>query len=162
MAEVYNFEGHQIPHVGLSGDLGGVGNQANRAFNMRMSSFGMLRFGNRSSSDYTMILNQGKDAVELQNPEIPVWASDNDKNPYTTVSGVNARFRIKNDEFTIMGTGNRRSNTATDQPGLDVMDTTAAVDDGTNAPKRFPNEGWRTFGGRTTGHGYIVPGYEPI
>lgn len=156
MVDVYNFDGYQVPHVGLTEDLGGVGDQANRAFASKMSNFGALRFGNRSATDYTMILNEES---RVENPDIPTWATENDKNPYLPGS---TRKRLRDEEFTVMGIGNRRSNDATNQPGLDVSDTNAAVDDGSNAPKRFPNEGWRTFGGRTTGHAYIPTGQTAV
>lgn len=156
MTDVYNFDGYQIPHGGLTGELGGVGNQQNRSLDMRMSNFGALRFGNRSATDYTMIANEES---RIENPDVPTWASDNQKNPLVWGS---TRKYTRNDEFTVMGIGNRRSNTATDAPGMDVMDTkTGVVDDAGNTPKSFPQEGWRTFGGRTAGPaGYVTPGYQ--
>lgn len=160
MTDTYNFDGFQVPHTGVDGGMTGGVNAQSRAFAMRMSNFGDLVGGLRSSDDYKRTTLGFKDKDELMNPEIPSFTLEADytENPFVWGSTVK---RMRNDEFQVMGMGNRRSNTATDAPRMDVSDTKLAEDDGTNAPKRFPAEGWATFGGRKGGpHGYVSPAYR--
>jgi hypothetical protein len=159
MADVYNFDNFQIPATGVAGGYTG-GAQQGREFDMKMSSFGALVGGSRlvtatvscvaTSWDYTRSGFGFADKGNFENPTIPSFSQDGeyDENPYVWGSTVK---KTRDDEFAVMGIGNRRSNSATNQPGFDVSDTFAAIDDGTNAPKKFPAEGWRTFGGRTGG-----------
>ena len=160
MADAYNFEGFQIPHVGITGEMtGGVAAQS-REFGSRMSNFGALVGGLRNSSDYTRTDLGFKDKGELENPTI--LESDSDaafnKNPFVWGSTVKLS---RNDELRIMGMGARVGDSSHDAPKADVSDTNLAVDDGTNAPKQFPMEGWHTFGGRRGGpFGYATPGYQ--
>lgn len=160
MTDVYNFDGYQIPHTGIDGGMTGAVSAQGRDYAMRMSNFGDLVGGLRSADDYKRTTLGFKDKGELENPDIPSFLQEAEytENPYVWGSTVK---RVRNDEFTVMGMGSRRSNSATDQPGMDVSDTKLAVDDGTNAPKRFPGEGWATFGGRKGGpFGYVSPAYR--
>lgn len=160
MAETYNFEGFQIPHTGIAGGMTGGVSAQGREFGARMSNFGALVGGLRNSSDYTRTSLGSKDKDELMNPVIyEIWQDANfDENPFVWGGTVK---RVRNDEFRIMGLGSRVSNTTHDAPKKDVMDRDLMVDDGTNAPKQFPNEGWHTFGGRKGGpFGYVAPGYQ--
>ena len=148
----YNFDGFQIAHTGVTGGMTG-GEQQDRCFGVRISNFGALNYGARSDGDYTKIV---KGFAKEENPVIPPFTmgAEYDENPYLWGSTVK---KMRNDEFTIMSMGSRRP-VDPDQPGFDVSDTNASVDDGTNTPKRFPSEGWHTLGGRTGGpFGYVPP-----
>jgi hypothetical protein len=155
---VYNFDNFQINHTGLGDTMTGGITAQGRNFGMRMSNFGALVGGVRSSADYTQTSLGFADKDTLMNPGVPPFVMEGDysENPFVWGSTVK---RTRNDEFAIMGMGNRRSNSATDAPKFDVTDTRYSVDDGTNVPKQFPAEGWSTFGGRTAGpFGYTPPG----
>ena len=169
MTDVYNFDGYQIPHIGIEGGMTGAVSAQGRAIAMRMSNFGDLVGGLRSADDYKRTTLGFKDKGELENPDIPSFLQEAEytENPYVWGSTVK---RVRNDEFTVMGMGSRRGYSATSSgtttdlhgvPSFDVMDTNLAVDDGTNVPKRFPGEGWATFGGRKGGpFGYVSPAYR--
>lgn len=148
MADVYNFDNFQIPAVGVGGGM--ENDQQGRNFDAKISNFGALNYGNRDASDYTKVSLGFKNKDEWSNPTLPPFTMDAEynENPYVWGSTVK---RVRDEEFAIMGIGNRRSNSATNAPSMDTMDTNVAVDDGTNAPKKFPMEGWSTFGGRTGG-----------
>lgn len=153
MTDVYNFDGHQIAHTGVDGGMGDKGLQQDRWFGVKMSNFGALNYGTRSSDDYTKIV---KGFAKEENPVIASFtmAAEYNENPFVWGSTVK---RMRNDEFTVMSMGSRRTEDP-DQPGFDVSDTNVAVDDGTNTPKLFPSEGWRTLGLRTGGpFGYVPP-----
>lgn len=161
MADAYNFEGYQIPAVGVKGvTVGGVASQG-REFDARMSNFGALVGGLRLSSDYTRTSLGSKDKDELMNPQITEDMSDAAFNFNPLVWGGTLKY-TRDDEFRIMGMGARVGDSSHDAPKADVGDTNLSVDDGTNAPKQFPAEGWHTFGGRTAGpFGWVTPGYQP-
>lgn len=152
MAETYIFDGFQIPPTGVTGGMEG-GAQQDRGFDVRISNFGALCYGNRSSTDYTRTVL----GFEMEtNPTIPPFTmgAEYDENPYIWGSTVK---KTRNDEFTIMSMSSRRD-IDPDQPGFDVSDTNVAVDDGTNTPKTFPAEGWNYLGQRTGGpFGYVPP-----
>lgn len=153
MADVYNFDGFQIAHVGVLGGMADGSQQDQRWFSVKISNFGALNYGARSSDDYTKLT---KGFAKEENPVIPSFTMEGeyDENPYVWGSTVK---RMRNDEFTIMSMGSRRL-VDPDQPGFDVSDTNVAVDDGTNTPKIFPSEGWHTLGGKTGGpFGYVPP-----
>ena len=154
MVDKYNFDGYQIPHVGVTGGMTGA-DQQGRIFGMKISNFGALAYGNRMVSDYTRVGLGFMDKGNLENPNIPSFTMDAEynENPYVWGSTVK---KMRNDEFTVMGMGSRRTR-AVDQPGFDVSDTDVAVDDGTNAPKKFPAEGWATLGRRTGGPANYKP-----
>ena len=169
----YNFEGFQIPATGVTGEMtGGVAAQG-REFGGRMSSFGALVGGLRmeqggvtvsggayEAGDYTRTGLGYKSAGELQNPVISESYMDASFNANPFVWGGTVKY-VRNDELRIMGLGARVGDSSYDAPKADVSDTNLSVDDGTNAPKQFPAEGWHTFGGRTAGpFGYTTPGYQ--
>jgi len=156
----YNFEGFQIPHVGITGEMtGGVAAQG-REFGGRISNFGALVGGLRMSGDYTRTSLGSKDKDELMNPPIFESYMDASFNDNPFVWGGTVKY-VRNDELRIMGLGARVGDSSHDAPKADVSDTNLSVDDGTNAPKQFPAEGWHTFGGRTAGpFGYTTPGYQ--
>lgn len=163
MADNWNFDFFQIAQTGVEQpDVvtpGEEGSQMYRNFGVRMSSFGDLTYGVRSSDDYTRTLTGNfKDAGELQNPEVPSFAQDAEWNDNPLVWGSTVK-RIRNDEFTVMTLGSRRSQEA-DQPRMDVMDTKEADASGFGAaPRIYPNEGWHYFGSRTGGNfGWRTPG----
>ena len=147
----YNFNNFQIPADGVTGGhLTGDGQQG-RDFGSKISTFGALNVGNRSSVDYTKTDIQFSDAV--QNPSVPNFAmmdlSSNNHNPLVVGSTV---LRVRNDEFMVMGLGSRNAMSAT-LPAMDVMSTNLSSNpsaDGT-VPRNFPSEGYTPFGGRVAG-----------
>ena len=165
MADVYNFDGFQINQTGVEeSDIvspGGEGSQTYRNFGMRMSSFGALAYGVRSSDDYTLTLvGNFKNKDELTNPDVPSFSQEGeyDDNPYVWGSTVK---RTRNDEFTVMLLGNRRD-VGAEQPNFDVGDT-KNTNGPFDSPKRFPYEGWSSFGGRTAGPAnYVAPGQKIV
>ena len=160
MVDAYNFEGFQIPHVGINGGMTGGVSAQGREFDSRISNFGALVGGLRLSEDYTRTTLGSKDKDELMNPVIyEIWQDANfNENPFVWGGTVK---RIRNDELRIMGLGARVGGSSHDRPNADVMDTNLVVDDGSNAPKYFPDEGWHNLGGRTGGpFGYTTPGYR--
>lgn len=174
MADNWNFDFFQIAQTGVEQpDVvtpGEEGSQMYRSFGVRMSSFGDLVYGVRGPStttsgvaagtgDYTKTLTGNfKSAGELQNPVVPAFAQDAEWNDNPLVWGSTVK-RIRNDEFTVMTLGSRRSQEA-DQPRMDVMDTKEADAAGFGAaPRIYPNEGWHYFGSRTGGNfGWRTPG----
>jgi len=148
MTEVFNYDFFQIPTTGLSGDQGSAVGAQNKPFTLRLSNFEAILYGDASSQDRTKRTHS--DAAFVENPEVPNFAMGGDyiTNPLKVGSSLKREY---DDELTLLGVGNRRSNTATDLPNADVMDKHATIDDGTHAPRKFPTEGWRTFGGRTGG-----------
>jgi hypothetical protein len=160
MADSYNFEGFQIPHVGINGGMTGGVSAQGREFDARISNFGALVGGLRLSEDYSRTTLGFKDKGELENPVVSESYQDAsfNKNPFVWGSTVKL---MRNDELRIMGLGARVGDSSHDAPKADVMDTNLSVDDGSNAPKQFPAEGWHTFGGRKGGpFGYATPGYQ--
>lgn len=120
-------------------------NHQNRGFGMRISNWGALNYGAKSPVDYTKTTLGFKAKDDLSNPRIPSFLQDAemDKNPYVLGSTVK---RARNDEFTIMGMGSRRS-VSVDQPRMDVSDTNLVHKDMV-VGKNYPSEGWRSFGGK--------------
>jgi len=141
----YNFDMFQVPQDGVNGAWSQAEAQQSRRFDSRISNFGALKTGTRSSTDYTMIVNGFSDAV--QNPRIP--ESIKDENPFVAGSAVK---RIRNDEMMIMLLGSRSSINAS-LPNKDVMATNLTgtpSKDGT-VPLNYPDEGYTPFGGRVAG-----------
>ena len=145
----YNSDFFQISHSGLDCVAGETGQQG-RCVTMRMSSFGALAYGAKSSVDYTRLLGTFKDKDELQNPDIPddVQAANRIENPYVWGSTVK---RSWNDELVIYELGSRTGSFV--KPGFDVMDTKLSK----STPKdgdmqlNWPKEGFKYFGVRTGG-----------
>ena len=71
MADVYNFDGFQIPTIGVVGGMTGDVAAQGREFGVKMSNFGALVGGPRMSDDYTRTTLGSKDKDELMNPSVP-------------------------------------------------------------------------------------------
>lgn len=147
----YNFNFFQIPTTGVpENDI--MGDQQTRSTDARLSNFGALAYGVRSSVDYTKLTN-GFNIVE--NPTIPYFLPTGDgnfsnavNNPYVVGSTVK---RIRSDELDIMLLGSRKKDDVT-LPGYDVMDTHLVADTTYSGVKlNFPTEGYKSFGLRTGG-----------
>jgi len=147
----YNFDNFQIPATGVTGGHLTEEGQQGRGFDLRISNFGALDHGTRSSSDYTKLDKQFSDAI--QNPEVPNFAMDDlsgrNHNPLVVGSTV---LRTRNDELMVMTLGSRNANAAS-LPAFDVMSTNRTSNpsaDGT-VPLNYPEEGYIPFGGRVAG-----------
>ena len=147
MADVYNWDFFQIPHVGVdSATLGPA--VATRDLNSRMSNFGALNRGARMSGDYTRTVLDFKSKDELND-----WSylsnteqeANRDVNPYVLGSTVK---RIRDDQFTRTGMDNNTN--AQNKGGIPDFDvsSTDLVNSGMAVPKKYPSEGWRSFGGK--------------
>lgn len=164
----YNFSFFQIPHAGIEATNNGIGAQMSRGSNERISNFGALSYGVRSSVDYTKVTTGFKSKDELQNPAIPAFYPTGNagnwggggvvNNPYIVDSTTH---KTRHDEFNVMTLGSRNS-MGVEQPAFDTMDTSLVWNtvSGTTVSglaANFPTEGWKTFGGRTGGpFGYEV------
>lgn len=133
--------GHQLRHPGI-----------------KMSNFGALRYGDRSSTDYTQILYgfpakatmEGSDKFGLHDL---VQDGEKNENPYVWGSTVKT---VRDDQFIRMGMSmggldqlglNTAPNAQITEPKFDVMDTDV-VQSGMVSGKNYPTEGWRSFGGK--------------
>jgi len=148
MAEVFNFDMFQIGQTGVGGETKGNSVQT-RDLDMKISNFGALKNGSRSSTDYTMVLNNFKDKDEIENPNIPSFVQDGESDNHPLVWGSTVKY-VRDDQLIRMG------NTTTiggyiDMPKFDVSDTNVANMDvtiGFNSIKNWPTEGWRSYGGK--------------
>jgi len=148
MAEVFNFDMFQIPQTGVTGETKGNSIQT-RDLDMKISSFGALKNGSRSSEDYTIILNNFKSKDELENPGIPPFVQDgeSDKNPL--VWGSTVKY-VRDDQLIRMGNSTTIGGDI-GMPKFDVSDTNVSnmdVSVGYNSIKNWPIEGWRSYGGK--------------
>lgn len=145
----YNNDMFQISHSGLD-CIAGEDGQQGRCVTMRMSSFGSLAYGAKSSVDYTKLVGSYKDKDELQNPNIPegIQGASSIENPFVWGSTVK---RTRNDELVIFELGSRTGNFA--KPAFDVMDTNLSRSTPADGDMilNWPNEGFTFFGGRTGG-----------
>lgn len=173
MAETFNFDGFQIPHVGVSEpDLvtqtrTDVKTTIRRPLSMKLSNFGALMVGARmgTSTDYTRV-NLGFKA-KGESEDLNVITEDTgigqnvrlfgitiNHNPL--LSGSSVKY-TRDDQFIRMtmdrNTGTTSAAVAVDPPKFDVMDTKLATATGINSSsnagiKNWPSEGWRSFGGK--------------
>lgn len=106
----------------------------------KVSNFGALSKDNRMSDDYTRTVLTFKSKTELENPTVPPFAQDaeRDENPYLAGSSIK---HVRDDKLILMGLG------SIDRPTFDVSDTNAVLS-GMEAYKNYPTEGWRSFGGK--------------
>jgi hypothetical protein len=156
----YNWDFFQIPHVGVpEPDIDGeyarttLGTHIRREFGMRMSNFGSQVTTIRVSDDYTRTQLGFKAKGELENPKVTYGLGLNNDptanhNPYVWGSTVK---RVRDDEMVKMTMDSRNLHGA-DQPDMDVMDTKVVQADGMTAPKKYPTEGWSSFGGKYDGY----------
>jgi hypothetical protein len=152
----YNWDFFQIPHVGpREPDLESqtrtdTSTTIRRPLDVKISNFGALRVGPRSgvTADYTGVTHGFKSADELANPKVTYSVGGEDPhrvvNPYVWGSTVK---KVRDDEFTMQHAGSRRTREP-ELPAADVMDTKLAKASGMSAPKKYPTEGWHSFGGK--------------
>lgn len=150
----YNQDFFQIPSTGLDTVMTG-GAQQGRDLDMKMSNFGDLAYGPRSSSDYTKVLSDF--AGKIENPSIPSFTQEGEYNSNPLVWGSTVKF-MRHDELRILSLG-ARSMAGDKLPAMDVSDTKLSAttpNDGT-MPLNWPAEGWKPFGSRIAGpFGYRV------
>jgi len=171
----YNYNFFQIPASGPVGG-GAVGNQQTRDADSKVSNFGALNYGTRSTDDYTTFVKSFKSKDEWQNPVVEEqrpsgfgdWTGA-DNNPYSAGSTVK---KIRNDELVVMMLKSRDAKSP-EYPSFDIMDTNVSLDttvsgvtyvtasgitvSGTGMSLYYPNEGYKPFGGRTGGPlGYMA------
>ncbi len=148
----YNFNGFQIPADGVTGGHLTAQGQQGREFGKKVSNFGAMNCGARSSADYTK--NKFEFIGGVQNPTVPNFAMDDlshrSHNPLVVGSTT---IRVRNDEMMVMALGSRNAVSATlpsrDVSSTDVVSAPSADSDGT--PRNFPTEGYTPLGGRTGG-----------
>jgi len=146
----YNWDFFQIPAVGVDSTTLGTAVHS-RDLNMRLSNFGALNVGNRLSTDYTRTDLLFKNKDELMNPVITYGVSDDptrNENPFVWGSTVK---RTRDDEMFKMSMDSRRPNGPA-LPTFDVMDTDVAAAGSMDATKKYPTEGWHSFGGKYDGY----------
>jgi hypothetical protein len=132
---------------------GPLGNTQTRSSSMRMSNFGAIRYGARSSTDYTSIDSTVKD--KIVNPKVPDLLYDQERNvagaintPFEVGSAVK---RITESPMLVMSSLGSAS-----RPKEDIMDTYASSQGSFSG--YLPMEGWRPWGYNTSG---ATP-YEPV
>ena len=146
----YNNDFFQISQSGLDCTSAALGDQQDRCITMRMSSFGDIAYGARSSIDRMKLSGGFKDKDELSNPVVPSFSQGAEKNENPFVWGSTVKL-ARNDELTIFELGSRYGSYA--KPGADVMDTKLSK----STPKdgdmvlNYPKEGFKYFGVRTGG-----------
>lgn len=155
MAEKFNFDFFQVPHVGVNDTENlrtDVKVTIRRRKDMKMSNFGSLNVGPRMTSDYTRTYLgfQSKDELSDWSRIVPQWQfAERDQNPH--VLGCSIKY-VRDDQF-IRLTMSKESGAYFDVPKFDVMDPKSVSPDGmvatSNAKiKNWPSEGWRSFGGK--------------
>lgn len=156
----YNWDFFQIPHTGVAQPdveaqtRSTVGIPIRRQFGVKISNFGAMSVQVRRSDDYTRTFNQGfKDKGELENPKITYgFGRNNDplrnENPYVWGSTVK---RVRDDELTMQHMDSRNARDP-EKPAMDVMDTKLVKASGMAAPKKYPTEGWKSFGQKYDGY----------
>lgn len=174
MAETFNFDFFQTPHVGVEQPdmeavrADGVNGKTTirRPFNMMMSNFGALDVSNRLDFDYTRT-NTMSFKAKGESEDVNVITEDTgigqnvrlfgvtvNHNPL--LSGSTVKYK-RDDQFIRMtmsrDTGTTTAATEIDLPMFDVMDTNLATADGiadtsNSNLKNWPSEGWRSFGGK--------------
>ncbi len=171
MAETFNFDFFQIPHVGVGEpDLDSqtrtdVKVAIRRPVDMKMSNFGSKNVGARMSTDYsrTVLSFKSKDELGDMNvltenagvgSNVGVRGTTVNHNPL--LSGSTVKY-TRDDQFIRMtmskDTGDNTTATYVGFPSFDVMDTNTTsaagiVADANAAVKNWPSEGFRSFGGK--------------
>jgi hypothetical protein len=147
MADVYNWDFFQIPHTGVDSSTYGDA-VVTRKLDAKMSNFGALNRGSRMSVDYTRTVLAFKSKDELTD-----WSylssveqdANVDVNPYVANSTVK---RIRDDQLTRLGMENEdNAENKGVLPDYDVSATKLA-NSGMEVPKKYPSEGWSSFGGK--------------
>ena len=176
MTETFNFDGFQIPHIGVpEPDLTASGVAARtdvstpirRPLDMKLSNFGSLAIGARmgASTDYTRV-NLGFKA-KGESEDVNVITADTGVGQNVRLFGVTLNHNpliagsslkyTRDDQFIRMtmdrNTGTTSAAVGVSPPGFDVMDTNVATAAGINSSdnaniKNWPSEGWRSFGGK--------------
>jgi hypothetical protein len=154
----YNWDFFQIPHAGVAepdlyGARSATGTQIRRAFGARISNFGAQDVTVRRSDDYTKTQLGFKNKGELENPRVTYgFGLNNDPtanhNPYVWGSTVK---KVRADELTMQHMDSRNARDP-QKPAMDVMDTKVVQASGMAAPKKYPTEGWKSFGGKYDGY----------
>ncbi len=148
------FEFYQIPHTGVDSTTYGVPVQT-RDLNMRMSNFGALWIGPRSTADYSKVVYGFEAKGELEGAAefgLHTLTQDAEKNENPLVWGSTVKY-TRNDEMFKMGmssddTGDKSISYLVQFPKFDVMDTKLVDAAGMTTLKNWPSEGWRSFGGK--------------
>lgn len=150
----YSFNNFQISAAGL-GSNPTMGNQQTRESDNKLSSFGALSFGPKSTADYTKVEKGFKGKDEIQNPSVPEIRISGNGNWVGSVSNPflegSTTKKLRDEAGFVMTFGTR-----TTKPIVDVMDTFVAHDTtkltriGFNA-LYFPDEGVKYFGTRASG-----------
>lgn len=117
-----------------------------RAFDSKISNFGILNVGHRMSSDYTrtnLVFETKDDRSDWEYITGAELDAEVELNPYVLGSSIK---RVRDDQFFRMGMENQ-DQVSVDLPKFDVGDTKDVSGDLT-AGKNWPSEGWRSFGGK--------------
>lgn len=168
MAEKFNFDFFQTPHVGVEDTeivRTDVKVAIRRPADMKMSNFGACKVGARmgQGTDYTRINLGFKDKGESE--DINVITEDTGigqnvklnnitvgHNPYVAGSSVKL---TRDDQAFKMTMSNDAEGAQVNPPKFDVMDTKVSLADGfddvttvSGMSLNWPSEGWRSFGGK--------------
>jgi hypothetical protein len=173
MSEVFNYDGFQIPHVGVpEPDLDSLTRTdakttIRRPLDMKISNFGALAVGARmgATTDYTRV-NLGFKA-KGESEDVNVITADTGVGQGVRLNSISVNYNphiwgnsikyVRDDQFIRMtmarNTGTSAAAVEVDAPKFDVMDsknsTAAGINAATNAnTKNWPSEGWRSFGGK--------------
>lgn len=169
MAETFNFDFYQIPHVGVQEpDLAAqtrddVNTTIRRRVDMKISNFGALAVGARmpASTDYTRVnlgfkfKGESEDWSKMTEDtgfgqNVGLRGTTVVHNPH--VWGSSIKY-VRDDQFIRMTMSKDTEEIEVDPPKFDVMDekerTAAGILAADNsAIKNWPSEGWRSFGGK--------------
>jgi hypothetical protein len=172
MAETFNYDFFQTPHVGVQEpDLDAytrtdVKTTIRRPADMKISNFGAMSVGARLATDYTRT-NTMAFKAKGESEDWNVLTEDTGVGQNVGARSVTVNHNpllwgstvkyTRDDQFIRMGmsrnTGTTAAATEIDQPMFDVMDekerTAAGINATTNKTiKNWPSEGWRSFGGK--------------
>jgi hypothetical protein len=159
------WEFYQIPHVGVpepdkdAYTRTDVKTPIRRALDMKISNFGALWIGKRSTADKTKVVYGFEQKGYLEGAAefgIHGWTQDAEMNENPLIWGSTVKY-TRNDEMFKMGMdtddkGTKSKSYPVSFPKFDVMDTNLVNASGLTHMKNWPSEGWRSFGGKYDFH----------
>ena len=141
MADIFNWNFYQIPQTGVDSSTLGESVQT-RDLDMKMSNWGALNVASRMTNDYTRTVLDFQSKDELMNPN--GWDQDAEVNDNPLLEGSTLKY-VRDDQFVRMSMSTSIGASIT-APNFDVMDQNMIDAAGMEKPRKYPTEGWHSFG----------------